>query len=365
MTSPVASSSDHRLRLIVIFGGESAEHDVSCTTAVHVLNATDKSRYDITAVGITRNGDWVMAEEAMAVLSDGARALPERLTANGPSTSLVPILSGAAPGQQVVVLPLLHGPLGEDGTLQGMLELANVAYVGSGVLGSALTMDKAKAKEVLRATGIPQTRWLTLFEPEFDGSLDPIVEELGLPLFVKPANMGSSVGVTKAHDLDELRTALALAFRYDEWVVVEEAVAAREIEFALLGNDVVECSVGGEIIPGAEFYSYDDKYADGIATDVIPADIPVDAMAQMQELAEIAYRALRVEGLARADFLYEESGRGPLLNELNTMPGFTPISMYPKLWAASGLAYTELIDRLVELAIQRHARRSSKRVTTH
>ncbi len=361
----VEPSNDHPIRLIVIFGGESAEHDVSCSTAVHVLDATDKSRYDIQAIGIDRSGTWVVAEEAMAILADGTRSLPERLTAVGPATSLVPQVAAAEPGQRIVVLPLLHGPLGEDGTIQGMLELANVPYVGSGVLGSALTMDKAKAKEILRATGVPQTRWWTLYEPEFDGLLEPIVEELGLPLFVKPANMGSSVGVTKAHDLDELEDAVALAFRYDEWVVIEEAVTGREIEFALLGNTTVECSVGGEIIPGAEFYSYDDKYTDGVATDVIPAEVSADAMSQMQALAEIAYRALRVEGLARADFLYEEDGRGPLLNELNTMPGFTPISMYPKLWAASGLAYPDLIDRLVELALERHARRTTKRVTTH
>lgn len=355
----------------MLFGGESAEHDVSCSTAVHVLNAADAERYDICAVGITRQGEWVLAEEAMAVLAaggsgKGARELPASFDAEGPSTSLVPLLAAAVPGQRTVVLPLLHGPLGEDGTIQGMLELANVPYVGSGVLGSALVMDKAKAKEVLRATGIPQTRWVTLFEPDFDGSIDPIVAELGIPVFVKPANMGSSVGVTKAHDHAELEAALELAFRYDEWVVVEEAVTAREIEFALLGNTEVTCSVGGEIIPGAEFYSYDDKYADGLASDVIPADISADAMSQMQQLAEIAYRALRVEGLARADFLYEDGpgGRGALLNELNTMPGFTPISMYPKLWAASGLAYPDLIDKLVELALERHARRSAKRITT-
>jgi D-alanine-D-alanine ligase len=355
--------STDRIRLVVVFGGESAEHDVSCTTAVHVLAATNPDRYDIHAVGITREGQWVQADEAMAALAAGARSLPERLVAAGPSTHLVPAVAPARPGQQVVVLPLLHGPLGEDGTIQGMLELANVPYVGAGVLGSALAMDKAKAKEVLRATGIPQTRWITLFEPDWDGDLAPIVDELGLPLFVKPSNMGSSVGVTKAHDIDELAAAIAHAFRYDEWVVIEEAVVAREIEFALLGNTTIECSVGGEIIPGAEFYDYDDKYTNGAATEVIPADLPADAMDMMRQLAEIAYRALRVEGLARADFLYEEGGRGPLLNELNTMPGFTPISMYPKLWAASGLPYTELVDRLVDLAVERHRRRSVKRIT--
>lgn len=349
------------IRLVVIFGGESAEHDVSCTTAVHVLAATNPDRYDIHAIGITREGQWVQADDVMAALAAGVGSLPERLVAAGPSTHLVSAVTPTRPDQQVVVLPLLHGPLGEDGTIQGMLELTDVAYVGAGVLGSALTMDKAKAKEVLRATGIPQTRWITLFEPDWDGDLAPIIDELGLPLFVKPANMGSSVGVTKAHDASELAAAIAAAFRYDEWIVIEEAVVAREIEFALLGNTTIECSVGGEIIPGAEFYDYDDKYNNGTATEVIPADLGSDAIDMMRQLAEIAYRALRVEGLARADFLYEEGGRGPLLNELNTMPGFTPISMYPKLWTASGLAYPDLIDRLVALALERHRRRSAKR----
>jgi D-alanine-D-alanine ligase len=353
-----------RLRLVVLFGGQSAEHDVSCTTAVHVLAAADPERYELAPVGITRDGKWVVADEALAALAEGTHALPDRLRASGPSTDLLPAVTGRS-DQQVVVLPLLHGPLGEDGTVQGLLELAGVPYVGSGVLGSAVAMDKAMAKDVLARHGIPQARWRTLHEPEITAALlDDVAAELGVPCFVKPANMGSSVGVSKAHDRHELDAAVALALVYDEWVVVEEAVTGREIELSVLGNHEVRVSVPGEIVPGAEFYDYADKYESGSAQLVIPAELPAEVVSRLQELSVAAYRALRLEGMARADFLYEEGGRGPLLNELNTIPGFTPISMYPKLWEASGLAYGELIDELVTLALERHARRVAKRVTS-
>jgi D-alanine-D-alanine ligase len=221
------------------------------------------------------------------------------------------------------------------------------------------------AKDVLARHGIPQARWATLHEPDVDAAaLDRVAEELGLPCFVKPANMGSSIGVTKAHDRAELAVAVELALRYDEWVVVEEAVTAREIELSVLGNHELRVSVPGEIVPGAEFYDYEDKYTDGTAQLLIPADLPPAEVARLQALAVAAYRALRIEGMARADFLYEEGGRGPLLNELNTIPGFTPISMYPKLWEASGLGYRQLIDELVALALERHHRRQAKRLTS-
>jgi len=385
-------SSNHPVKLIVLFGGQSAEHDVSCTTAAHVLAAVDPARYQVEAIGITRSGQFVTASEAMAALADGAHSLPAALKAEGPPVNLTALVAENAPGAypnevppaelpsapagapiavqtagDVVVLPLLHGPLGEDGTMQGMLELANVAYVGAGVLGSAVTMDKAMAKTVLDAHGIPQTRWLAVNEIDVDADADQvaadITETLGLPVFVKPANMGSSVGVSRASTEAELVTALRKALVYDELVVVEEAVEAREIEMSVLGNADIEVSVPGEIVPGAEFYDYDDKYLDGSAKLIIPAELPEEVAEQMKTLAVAAYRALRVEGMARADFLYEEHGRGPLLNELNTIPGFTPISMYPKMWEASGLAYSKLIDRLVDLALERHQRRGAKRIT--
>ena len=363
----VASPSNKSIRLIVLFGGQSAEHEVSCTTAAHVLAAVDPDRYEVEAVGITRSGQFVRAADAMAALADGARTLPAALEAEGPSTDLTTMVLSRQEAGQTVVLPLLHGPLGEDGTVQGMLELADVAYVGAGVLGSAVTMDKAMAKTVLGAHGIPQVRWLSFSQQEVESNSEKVaaqvVEELGVPVFVKPANMGSSVGVSRAVSQEDLLPCIEAALRYDELVVIEEAVTAREIELSVLGNDELEVSVPGEIVPGADFYSYEDKYLDGSAQLIIPAELPLGVAEQLKTLAIAAYRALRVEGMARADFLYEEDGRGPLLNELNTIPGFTPISMYPKLWEASGLPYSKLIDRLVELALERHTRRHAKRIT--
>ena len=352
----------------MLFGGQSAEHDVSCTTAAHVLAAVDPARYEVEAVGITRDGAVVRAADAMAALADGARSLPAALEAAGPSTDLTAMVSSPSAATETVVLPLLHGPLGEDGTVQGLLELANVAYAGAGVLGSAVTMDKAMAKTVLDAHGIPQARWLSFRESDVAADqtlvMKKIGDDLGLPVFVKPANLGSSVGVTKATTEAELAASLQTALRYDELVVVEEAINGREIEISVLGNEELELSVPGEIVPAADFYDYEDKYMDGAAQLIIPAELPPAVVEQIRSLATASYQALRVEGMARADFLYEEHGRGPLLNELNTIPGFTPISMYPKLWEASGLGYSELIDRLVDLARERHDRRSSKRTTS-
>ncbi len=368
-----------RIRLIVLFGGQSAEHDVSCTTAAHVLDAVDHNRYQVEPIGITNDGRFVHATEAKALLA----ARDERVTPSGgpvgrselaplvpdgpPAELLSSVVELSADQHPVVVLPLLHGPLGEDGTVQGLCELADVAYVGAGVLGSAVTMDKVMAKTVLSSHGIPQTKWLAVSEAEVRADQEAVAKraaaELGLPCFVKPANMGSSVGVSRAKTEDELVEAVATALQYDEWVVIEEAVTAREIEISILGNDHLELSVPGEIVPGAEFYDYEDKYVDGNAELIIPAVLPPPVNERIKELAVDAFRALRVEGMARADFLYEEGGRGPLLNELNTIPGFTPISMYPKLWQATGLSYSELIDRLIDLAFERHKRRSVKRVT--
>jgi D-alanine-D-alanine ligase len=351
------------IRLVVVFGGQSAEHSVSCTTASHVLAAADPDHYAIEAIGITRSGRVVRADAAMEALKAGAHALPPFLEADGTATALSDAVVPTSPVQRVVVLPLLHGPLGEDGTIQGLLELANVPYVGSGVLGSAITMDKAMAKTVIAAAGIPQARWVTLFEHEdtSDAVLSGVADQLGFPVFVKPANMGSSIGVSRATDPDELRAAVDLAFTYDDIVILEEAIEGREVELAVLGNHDIRVSLPGEIRPAAEFYDYDDKYNDGAAELLIPAPLDDDVVRRLRQLSEQAYRVLRCEGMARADFLVEEGGRGPLLNELNTIPGFTPISMYPKLWEASGLSYTALIDELVRLALERFERREAKR----
>ncbi len=360
-----------RIRLIVLFGGQSAEHDVSRVTAAHVLSSLNRERYDVEAIGISRDGAFLDASGSYALLesvTDGSdRSAIEPLEVAGDGVELVSLVDESPVGQQTVVLPLLHGPMGEDGTIQGMCEMANVAYVGAGVLGSAVAMDKAMAKTVIEASGIPQTHWMAVSEHELAQDPQPVlemaVEELGLPIFVKPANMGSSVGVSRVDDAGDLATAIDKALAYDEVVILEEGVVAREIELAVLGNREIDVSVPGEIVPAADFYDYADKYEDGAAQLIIPADLPEEVAGQLQQLAVEAYQALRVEGMARADFLYEEDGRGPLLNELNTIPGFTPISMYPKLWEASGLAYPDLIDRLVDLALERHGRRSAKRTT--
>lgn len=362
-----------RIKLVVLFGGQSAEHDVSRVTASHVLRAADPARYEIVPIAIDRLGGWHLAEAALAALAEGPDALPDALVVGGPEVDPLPVLiAGAAAGASAgataelaapsvtVALPLLHGPFGEDGTVQGLLELAGVPYVGAGVLASALAMDKAKAKEVFAFCGIPQAKWLAWRADELPADLaDRVGTELGLPCFVKPANLGSSVGVSKARDAAELQAAVELALSYDEWLVVEEAIEGREIELAVLGNLDPQVSVPGEIIPGAEFYDYEDKYLDGRAKLLIPAPLPAAVAEEFQRLAIAAFRACRAEGMARVDFFYEEQGqaRGPLLNEVNTIPGFTPISMYPKMWQASGVSYPELIDALVALAIERHDRR--------
>jgi len=347
---------------VVLYGGQSAEHDVSRISAAHVLKAIDTTHYQVDAVAIAPDGRWLRSEATAAALAAGPDAIPDSLDATG--TSLVPQATVAPmlPGQQVVVLPILHGPRGEDGTVQGLLELADVAYVGSGVLGSAANMDKVMSKVVAGAAGLPIVRHLAVRDVHVDDAfVARVADELGWPVFVKPANMGSSVGVTRADDAAALLVALAEATAFDEWAVVEEAVAAREIEVGVIGNEIPRASVPGEIVPTHEFYDYEDKYLDGAAQMVIPADLPADVVEQAQALAVEAFTVLRCDGLARVDFFYEEGGRGLLFNEINTMPGFTPFSMFPSLWAASGLSYPALIDELVRLALARHAHRAPHR----
>ncbi len=358
--------SEGRTRLVVLFGGRSAEHDVSRVSAAHVLRAIDPARYQVTVVGIDRDGRWLAAEAAMAALPEGPDAIPDSLVVGGPAVDPSAALASRPDQPPVVVLPLLHGPFGEDGTVQGLLELAGVPYVGAGVLGSALAMDKAAAKEICAQRGIPQADWLAW---RSDGvpadAIDIVGSQLGFPCFTKPANLGSSIGVSRVAGPDELTTALELALSYDDWVVIEEGIVGREIELAVLGNHQPRVSVPGEIISGADFYDYEDKYLDGRAKLVVPAPLAPADVTRLQSLALDAFRAVRAEGMARVDFFFEEEGRarGPLLNEVNTIPGFTPISMYPKLWQASGLAYPALIDELVNLAVERWQRRLPHRRT--
>jgi D-alanine-D-alanine ligase len=343
-------------RLILVYGGRSAEHDVSCSTALHVLRAVAADRYDVTAIGISTDGEWFQldSESLSAARSGMLTALPICGTAIMCGDIGV---NGAANNAATVVFPLLHGPLGEDGTMQGLLEVLDVPYVGSGVLGSALAMDKAMAKLVCAADGIPQAKHLVLRDRprDVDGVSRTVEQQLGFPCFVKPANMGSSIGVARATTTRELARAIDDALTYDRMVLVEEAIVGREIEVAVLGNDEPQAFGPGEVIPADVFYSYADKYLDGRSTVMIPADLPHEVADQARELALRAFQLLRCSGLARCDFFFEEHGRGLLLNEVNTMPGFTPISMYPKMVISSGIGYSDLIDRLVDLALAHHA----------
>jgi D-alanine-D-alanine ligase len=352
----------NRLRVLLLFGGQSAEHDVSRVSAVAVAGALDPDRYDVIPVGITRDGRWQLAEAARAALDAGER--PDAFSVEGPgvrvgdSAELV-ALDARAPALPAidVVFPLLHGPYGEDGTVQGLLELAGLPYVGAGVLGSAVGMDKVMMKRAFVACGLPTPAHLALREDFDKAALDRVEDTLGYPCFVKPANLGSSVGVSKASTRPELEESVDAALRFDEWVVVEEAIAGREVEVAILGDRPPEASLPGEIVPGADFYTYEDKYLDGRARLVAPAELDAGLTAEVRHLAVAAFEACRCEAMARVDFFLESPGRGFLVNEVNTIPGFTPISMYPKLWEVTGLPYPGLLDRLVGLALERHERR--------
>lgn len=346
------------IHLVVLLGGRSAEHDISRVSAFNVVKAADRNRYHLTIVGIARDGSWHLCSDntadpaASALVIDGDEVNPFEIL-RAPDT---------------VVFPVLHGPNGEDGTIQGLLEVVGVPYVGSGVLGSALAMDKAMAKTVLGAHGIAQPAWRALDRHRFDTGdgdqlLDEIIAALGSELFVKPANMGSSIGVSKASGRAELRRAVELALNYDDIVVVEEAVRAREIEIAVLGNEEPALGSTGEILPAAEFYDYEDKYRDGAAGVVIPAPLRPESEELLRRTALAAYRALRAEGLARVDMFVDEDHPDPerrvLVNEINTLPGFTRISVYPQSWEHAGIPYPQLIDRLVDLARERHQRVSA------
>ena len=351
-------TADSRINLVVIFGGQSAEHDVSCVTASHVLRAANPRKYRTIPIAISRTGEWSLP--TFTELPSGGvdpTHLPSRLDATGVLTSQAVVATTASSGP-TVVMPLVHGPLGEDGTLQGLLEITGVAYVGSGVLASAIAMDKAMAKNVFAQSGIPQCKFVSIRDDSISpNTLASIADDLGFPIFVKPANMGSSVGVSKANNIEELQLAVSHAAQYDEWIVCEEAVIGRELEVAVIGNRSPRASVVGEIIPGNDFYDYEDKYVTDSATLMIPAQLTPQQSDELRQLALRAYEALRCEGMARVDFFFEENGRGFLCNEINTIPGFTPISMYPKMWEASGMGYSDLIDELVMHAQERHSRR--------
>lgn len=367
-----SGSRDRRnIRVGVVFGGRSSEHEVSLASARNVMDALRQAGYTVVPIGITREGRWLTGGDPLALLSEQA-ASP-----NGHShsdSSLVPgrwaLLPRERQGEPLptvdVIFPVLHGPYGEDGTIQGLLEMANLPYVGCGVLASAVAMDKDVAKRLFAAAGLCQTPSRVLHRRAWRARSDALVAEveasLGYPLFVKPANLGSSVGVSKARDRAELEAAIELACAYDAKVLVEAAVPnAREIEVSVLGNHEPMASVPGEIIPGHEFYDYEAKYLDDSSQLLIPAPLTPEQVAHVQELALRAFRAVEASGLARVDFLLDDASGTFYLNEINTMPGFTRISMYPKLWEASGIPYPELVDRLVQLALERYEERQQNR----
>ncbi len=392
-----------RLRVGVLFGGRSGEHEISLLSAASILRAIDAAKYEVVPIGITKAGRWVSATDAQALLAGEAEEArnprlagdPEQ-TATAevirrgkgpvilppvPATSLTegmnPLELGADGRQALgldVVFPVLHGTFGEDGTMQGLLELADIAYVGSGVLGSAAGMDKDAMKKLFAAAGLPQTPYLAMLRSEWredaKRATKRIEKHLDYPVFVKPANLGSSVGISKVHDRSELAPAMDLAASFDRKLVIEQGVGGpdvkpRELEVAVLGNDSPEASVVGEIVPAAEFYDYHAKYHSDASVPIIPAKLTRHEEKQIRRMAIEAFRACDCAGLARVDFLMEpatkKSKHRPriYLNEINTMPGFTSISMYPKLWEASGIGYRALIDRLIELAQARHAERQS------
>lgn len=371
-----------KLRVGVIFGGQSGEHEVSIISARAVMAGLDRDRYEVVPIGITKNGRWIAGEHAPARLEAEAdpALLPGgpqeagmthdalRHTAGGPAgdassargalttvDSQFSILNAASSID--VVFPVLHGPRGEDGTVQGLLELAGVPYVGCGVLASAVGMDKAMMKHAFAAAGLPLLPWLLVrridWEREPQLQIERIEAQLTYPVFVKPANMGSSVGISKARDRVQLERGMVEAARYDRRIVVEQGIDAREIEVSVLGNDEPQASVPGEVVPSNEWYDYTAKYLGGESQILIPAPVPTERREQIRRLGIRAFQAVDGGGLARVDFLLDRSNGTLYINEVNTMPGFTPVSMYAKMWEASGLSYVRLLDRLIELALDR------------
>jgi D-alanine-D-alanine ligase len=340
----------------LIFGGRSAEHEISLISASAVHKNLDRGKFDVLSIYITRDGLWKPVE---------APSTDIRTLEQGPAFSFLP-WKGAPPipGPAAdIYFPVLHGPFGEDGTIQGLLEMADVPYVGAGVTGSALGMDKVLAKSVLRDQGLPVVPFLVVREAEWVKDAAAIERRvrrgLPLPLFVKPSNLGSSVGITKVTERTGLATALAVAFRYDATALVEKGITGRELELSVLGNDEPEASLPGEIIPFREFYDYNDKYIDGKTRFAIPAVLPPKAQARVQALGVAAFKTLAASGMARVDFFLEKGTNRLYINEINTIPGFTEISMYPKLWAASGLPFPKLLERLVDLGFERHRNRKA------
>ncbi len=368
-----------KLRVGLVFGGKSGEHEVSLASARSVLRALNPDKYETVLIGVSKEGKWLMGGNPMKRLMAATRSpllKPEDgngLVANDAAREIIVhetadiSTQDALSGKVDVIFPLIHGPFGEDGTVQGLFELADIPYVGAGVAASAVGMDKALMKSIFRAEGLPIADYVVVlrshWEQQPEETIRNIEKSLGYPCFVKPANLGSSVGITKAHDWDELTQALTTAAQYDRKLMVERAIVGREVECSVLGNDSPIASAVGEIIPGHEFYDYDAKYADESGTRlIIPAELAPEQTRAVQELAVRAFKAIDAAGMARVDFFVQHKDGRVIVNEINTIPGFTNVSMYPKLWEASGLPYPTLIDRLIELALERHGEKKRNRV---
>ncbi len=359
------NSMDKKLKIAIIFGGRSGEHEVSLASAKSVLGALDRSKYDVVQIGITHDGAWVTGENVLAVLSgELSDELEQVIFSPDPTQTGIYAIRNAKYellSDFDVIFPVMHGTYSEDGTMQGLLEMADVAYVGAGVTGAAVGMDKGIFKDVMVANDIPVVDGVIVLRSEIEQDMLGViarVETLGsYPVFVKPANMGSSVGVSKCDNRSSLSEGLMEAAQFDRRILIERGINAREIEISVLGNDNPEASVPGEVEPSREFYSYESKYVDGTSGLMIPAPIPTETAEAMREIAIKTYKAIDCAGMARVDFLLDKDDGKFYLNEVNTIPGFTEISMYPKLWDASGLPYPQLIDRLIELALERKAER--------
>ncbi len=353
---------DSKRCLLVLFGGRSAEHNVSCVSARHVIEAANPELYEVIPVGIDKNRNWHLAEKAIEDLKNND--LQERLEPTGPVWNPIIELGKLSSEENLIVFPLLHGPLGEDGTIQGLLEVIDVPYIGSGVLGSALAMDKIATKEILTHHKIPQALYRSVHSKLFEdldnegmeSMLYELFNELGQIVFVKPANLGSSIGVSRANDHNSLKGALEKAFAYDEWVIVEEAIEGREIELSVLGDLVPQVAPPDEIKPMGDFYDYAEKYQNDSAELIDEPDIEASLVVELQQIAARVFLSLRCSGMARVDFFLHPE-RGPILNEVNTIPGFTPISMYPRLWQKAGLSYSGLVDRLADIAVEKFSRK--------
>ncbi|MCL7748866.1 D-alanine--D-alanine ligase [Halalkalibacter alkaliphilus] len=352
-----------KIKLGLLYGGKSAEHKVSLQTAKAVIKALDLTKYEIHPIYISENGEWVRGAQLEGPVEDVKQLqLKEEGEVISPvalNSELFPVPSKNQTNEDKidVVFPLLHGPNGEDGTVQGLLELMNMPYVGNGVLASAAGMDKVMMKNIYEQAGIKQANYVWYlrrdWEKDADAAYKNVEEKLGYPCFVKPANLGSSVGISKCKDRESLEKAFELAFGYDRKIIVEEGIDGREVEIAVLGNDDPECSVVGEIVPETDFYDYKAKYEDGSTGLIIPADITDEEYEEIKRVAIQSFKALDCSGLVRADFFLTKDGE-VLMNEVNTMPGFTPFSMFPMLWQESGLPYSKLIEKLVELGVERH-----------